>query len=63
MAEDQNNEPENKKDDENDPYKFFKFAGPEDNKDDKKNSDGKKKKLEVEEDYSTQPKEILEEIR
>ena len=35
MAEDQNNEPENKKDDENDPYKFFKFAGPEDNKDDK----------------------------
>ena len=45
MAEDQNNEPENKKDDENDPYKFFKFAGPEDNKDDKKNSDGKKKKF------------------
>ena len=24
--------------------------------------DGKKKKLELEEDYSTQPKEILEEI-
>ncbi len=41
MAENQNND--NKKDDENDPYKFFKFAGPEDNKDkDKKKKNGKK---------------------
>ena len=40
MAENQNEEPK-KNEDENDPYKFFKFAGPEDNKDDK---DRKKKK-------------------
>lgn len=40
MAENQNEEPK-KNEDENDPYKFFKFAGPEDNKDDK---DKKKKK-------------------
>ena len=32
-----------KKDDENDPYKFFKFAGPEDKKDDNKNKGDKKK--------------------
>ena len=45
MAENQNDE--NKpQDDENDPYKFFKFAGPENNDDkdkDKKNKNGKKK--------------------
>ncbi len=41
MAEDQNNKPN--KDDDNDPYKFFKFAGPENNDKDKKNKNGKKK--------------------
>ena len=48
MAEDQNKEPNNQNNDENDPYKFFKFAGPENNSDnnkDKKNNNGKKKKL------------------
>ena len=41
MAENQTND--NKKDDENDPYKFFKFAGPENNNDnDKKKKNGKK---------------------
>ncbi|MCI5607568.1 MAG: ATP-dependent zinc metalloprotease FtsH [Treponema sp.] len=45
MAEDQNNKPENN-DDENDPYKFFKFAGPSENNDnDKKKKDPKKKKF------------------
>ena len=32
-----------KQDDENDPYKFFKFAGPEDNKNKNKNKGDKKK--------------------
>jgi len=41
MAEDQNNE-DKKKNDENDPYNFFKFAGPENN-DKKPKKDGKKK--------------------
>lgn len=48
MAEDQNKEPNNQNNDENDPYKFFKFAGPENNSDNnkgKKNNNGKKKKL------------------
>ena len=41
MAENQTDD--KKKDDENDPYKFFKFAGPENNNDkDKKNKKGKK---------------------
>ena len=41
MAENQTND--NKKDDENDPYKLFKFAGPENNNDnDKKKKNGKK---------------------
>ena len=43
MAEDQNNKPENN-DDENDPYKFFKFAGPSENNDnDRKKKDTNKK--------------------
>lgn len=47
MAENQNDEKKNQ-DDENDPYKFFKFAGPgnnddKDNDKDKKNKNGKKK--------------------
>ena len=42
MAENQNNEQKNN-DDENDPYKFFKFAGPENNDKNDKNRDGKKK--------------------
>ena len=44
---DEKREDENKKNDENDPYKFFKFAGPSDNdKDDgKKRNDKKKPKI------------------
>ena len=42
MAENQNNEQKNN-DDENDPYKFFKFAGPENSDKNDKNRDGKKK--------------------
>ena len=43
MAENQNKEPKKQNDDENDPFNFFKFAGPEDNKDDdKKNKKDKK---------------------
>ena len=44
---DEKRDDENKKNDENDPYKFFKFAGPSDNdKDDgKKRNDKKKPKI------------------
>ena len=44
MAEDQNEEKKTQ-DDENDPYKFFKIAGPgnDDNKDKKNKNNGKKK--------------------
>ena len=45
MAEDQNKEPNNQNNDENDPYKFFKFAGPEndsDNNKDKRNNNAVK---------------------
>ena len=41
MAENQTENKDDKKNDENDPYKFFKFAGPEDNKNN--NKDKKKK--------------------
>ena len=46
MAEDQNLNDDKQKKDENDPYNFFKFAGPrEPEKDDKNNKDNKKKKF------------------
>ena len=41
MAENQTDDKDKKNNDENDPYKFFKFAGPEDNKNN--NKDKKKK--------------------
>ncbi|MCQ2575127.1 MAG: ATP-dependent zinc metalloprotease FtsH [Treponema sp.] len=46
MAENQNNDDKNKKDDDFDPYSFFKFGGPVDNKDnDNKPKDKKPKKF------------------
>ncbi len=47
MAKNQNDQQKNQNDDENDPYKFFKFAGPENNNEDdgKKDKNGKKKKF------------------
>ncbi|MCQ2591606.1 MAG: ATP-dependent zinc metalloprotease FtsH [Treponema sp.] len=45
MAENQTDNNQKNDNDENDPYKFFKFAGPEDNKKDDKNKNGKKRKI------------------